>query len=98
MEINLEIASLISAQENNVNQYEKYLNEYLKYAEKTKMYETSDSIFIHSNQSKLSFAKSDLPLNSAMIVPTSAIAFMSELDLLLPPTRSPVSGYPARYT
>lgn len=68
----------------NQNNYESSVqeNSLLEYAEKTKMYETSDSIFIHSNQSKLSFAKSDLPLNSAMIVPTSAIAFMSELDLL----------------
>lgn len=54
----------------------------LKYAEKIKLFETADSIYIHSQNGELVLSKADLPLKTVMIVPTSVLAFMSELDLL----------------
>lgn len=57
-------------------------NNLLNYTENIKMFETSDSLFIQTNNDRLAFAKTELPLNSTMIVPTSVIAFMSELDLM----------------
>lgn len=54
----------------------------LKYANQIQMSETSDSVFIFSSGEKLGFSKSELPLKTTMVVPTSAISYLNELDLL----------------
>lgn len=54
----------------------------LKLANRLSIIESGDSIQIISGGTKISFAESQLPLKTAMVIPTSAIAYMDELDLI----------------
>ena len=44
--------------------------------------ETRDSLVITSKGGKVRFAQNELPLNTVMVIPTSVIAYMNELDLV----------------
>lgn len=56
----------------NQNQFE--------YISHIKWSENQDSVVIQSAGERLSFAQKDLPLKSAMVVPTSVIAYLDELN------------------
>lgn len=51
----------------------------LKYSKQLKMTESADSLFIFSGNEKLSFSKKELPLKTAMVVPTSVLSYLDEL-------------------
>lgn len=51
------------------------------YLEKMTWIESAESLTLESNGKKLNFALDELPLKSAMVVPTSVIAYMDELGL-----------------
>lgn len=53
----------------------------LAFAEKIELKNHSDSIEIISGGNAAYFSKKDLPLKTAMVVPTSAIAYLAELGL-----------------
>jgi len=52
-----------------------------KYITKVNWKETTDSLMIEAGGEKLIFERKELPLSSAMVIPTSAIAYMDELNL-----------------
>lgn len=52
-----------------------------KYITKIRMTDDGESIRIHSGGEVTRFSKEELPLNSAMVIPTSVIAYLDELDL-----------------
>lgn len=52
-----------------------------QYLKKVNWMETPDSLFIFSNGNRFSIAEKELPLQSAMVIPTSGIAYLSELNL-----------------
>lgn len=54
----------------------------LKYSKQLKMTESADSVFIISGNEKLSFSKNELPLKTAMVVPTSVLSYLDELGLI----------------
>lgn len=54
----------------------------LKYTDQLQLSESLDSVFIISANEKLGFSKTELPLKTAMVVPTSAISYLDELGLL----------------
>jgi iron complex transport system substrate-binding protein len=56
-------------------------NSKLKYITKVKWTENPDSVFFKFSGKSLAFSKKELPLKSAMVVPTSVLAYMDELDL-----------------
>lgn len=56
--------------------------ELLKYTSKIRMDENRDSVFIRFGKELLGFSKDELPLKTAMVVPTSALSYLDELDLL----------------
>ena len=51
------------------------------YLEKISWMETTDSLVIFSNGNRFSIAQKELPLQSAMVIPTSGIAYLNELGL-----------------
>ena len=56
-------------------------NSKLKYITKIKWTENPDSVFLEFSGKSLAFSKKELPLKSVMVVPTSVLAYMDELDL-----------------
>lgn len=68
----------IKPNENTIPKNQKLL----KYTSQIQMTENKDSVFIQSGSEKLGFSKSELPLKTAMVVPTSAISYLDELGLL----------------
>lgn len=62
------------------NQVDSNDNE-LKYTQKIRLTESQDSVFIQYSNSKIGFSKVELPLESAMVVPTSVIAYMDALGV-----------------
>lgn len=52
-----------------------------QYITQIEMSENENSVFVRSGNQITEFSKRDLPLQSAMVIPTSALAFISELDL-----------------
>lgn len=53
----------------------------LIYAEKIRLRNAGDSVQISSGNKFIDFSKKDLPLKTAMIIPTSGLAYMDELNL-----------------
>src|SRR5690606_35362312 len=53
-----------------------------KYLEKVNWEETEDSLIIITHTNRFVIAKKELPLQSAMVIPTSGIAYLNELGLL----------------
>lgn len=72
----------VACQTENKSNTEIKEDNLLQYVNKIRMTETEDSVFLKSNHQQIAFAKSELPLQSAMVVPTSVIAYMDALDLL----------------
>src|SRR5690606_3007923 len=66
---------------NEVSTPKPETNSKLKYITKIKWTENSDSIFLNFSGQNLSFAKKNLPLKSAMVIPTSVLAYLDELHL-----------------
>ncbi len=56
-------------------------NTVFQHITKVEITETDDTILCKSGGKTIYFSKNDLPLQTAMAIPTSAIAYMSELDL-----------------
>lgn len=52
-----------------------------QYITKIQWHENQDSISLNSGGEALRFAKKDLPLKTAMVVPTSVISYLDELNL-----------------
>lgn len=67
-------------QENQKIQYVENQN-HLKFSEKIELKKTDDSIQIISGGTTVYFSKKGLPLKTAMVIPTSALAYMDELNL-----------------
>lgn len=57
------------------------VSSHFQYLEKLSWMESSDSLVIFSSGNRFSIAQKELPLQSAMVIPTSGIAYLSELNL-----------------
>lgn len=53
----------------------------LEFVKKVTIEENENALIIHSGGESVSFSKNELPLKSAMVIPTSVMAFMDVLDL-----------------
>ena len=71
----------ISCNKNPIPNEVKGKEKKFTYIQNIQLSETSDSIFIQYTKMQIGFAKNELPLKSAMVVPTSVIAYMDALDI-----------------
>lgn len=71
-----------SCKESKTHEINDIQSHQFNYLTKIKWEETQDSLFIYSGGEKVAFHKNELPLQTAMVIPTAAIAYLDELNLL----------------
>lgn len=75
------ILTILSCKEGNNSKSLTDKQNYLVFAEKIDLKIHSDSVEVTSGGSIVYFSKKDLPLKTAMVIPTSALAYLEELNL-----------------